>query len=115
MQPWEPFTVYTMAPSSPAHPLLSPAWGTGHSVADIFGDPSRAGKHLVPPSVFCKAGLVGEEEVSLLWAGGGGPGLQRQVGAVVPRLPHSAVISRQSPLQVGHGHSFLEVNHGIGV
>lgn len=46
---------------------------------------------------------------------GGGPGLQRQVGAVVPSLPDSAVISGQGPLQVGHGHRFLEVNHGIGV
>lgn len=62
MQPGEPFTVYTMAPSSPAHPLLSPAWGTGHSV----GDSSNAGEQLAPPSVLCKAGLVGEEEVSLL-------------------------------------------------
>lgn len=54
MQPWEPFTVYTMAPSSPAHPLLSPALGTGRSVADICGDSSNAEKHLVHPSV-CKA------------------------------------------------------------
>lgn len=40
-----------------------------------------------------RPGLVGEVEVSLQEAGGGGPGLQRQVGAVVPSLPDSAIIA----------------------
>lgn len=96
-----------------AHPLLSqlgkldPQWLT------------TLGTQAMQGGVFCTAavspGLVGEVEPLLQAEAGGGPGLQRQVGAVVPSLPDSAVISGQSPLQVGHGHGFLEVNHGIGV
>lgn len=41
--------------------------------------------------------------------------LQRQVSAIVPGFPGSAIVSGQSPLQVGHGHGLFEVNHGIGV
>lgn len=89
-------------------------------MAAVFGDSSNAGKHLVYPSVFlqssCESGLVGEVEVSLQEAeAGGGPALQRQVRTVVSSLPDSAIISGQSPLQVGHGHGLLEVNHSIGV
>lgn len=97
-------------------------------MADIFGGVSSA-KQLwvlgwwVRWSPCCGQRQVGRVE-PLLWAeaGGGtglqrqvGAGLQRQVGAVVPSLPDGTVISWQSPLQVGHGHRFLEVNHGIGV
>lgn len=119
MQPWEPSQFTPRLPplqltlSSPQLGELDSQWltslGTPAMQRNIWSTPVSSAKRLSP-------GLVGEVEVSLLEAeAGGGPGLQRQVGAVVPSLPDSAVISGQSPLQVGHGHRFLEVNHGIGV
>lgn len=56
MQSWELFTVYVMAPSSLGHPLLSPAWRPGNSVADIFGDSGQHREASGPSSMpFCKA------------------------------------------------------------
>lgn len=94
MQPWEPFTVYTMAPSSPAHPL-SPGWGTDTQWLTSVGTPAMHRSIWFAPvsAKQPRPGLVGEVEVSLQEAGGGGPGLQRQVGAVVPSLPDSAIIA----------------------
>lgn len=107
--PWLPPLQLTL--SSPQLGELDTQWlisvGTPAMQRSIWSAPVSA-KQLSP-------GLVGKVEVSLQEAGGEGPGLQRQVGAVVPSLPDGAIIPGQSPLQVGHGHGLLEVNHGIGV
>lgn len=68
MQPWEPFTVYTMAPSSPAHPLPSPAWELDSQGLTSLGTPAMQGSIWSTPVSSAEQpspGLVGEVEVSL--------------------------------------------------
>lgn len=67
MQSQGPFTVSIVAPSLPGHPLLSPTWRPGHSVADIFRDSDQHGEASGPTSMpFCEAtlnpGSVGSED-----------------------------------------------------
>lgn len=97
--------------------LSSPQVRPGDS-AGLPGDSGQGREASGPTSIpFCKAtlnpGVAGSEDTS--GRRGGRRALQREVSAVVPGFPGSAIVSGQSSLQVGHGHGLFEVNDGIGI